>query len=331
MSELCRVLRHLVGAGLTLRDVFRQQAAKGRPAVRPVAGRISAALEQGQSLEEALKNETDLFPPLFIALLKVGERTGMVPEVAAELEKYYARQESLKRKFLARITWPVIQFFLAVLVLTGVIWIMGVLAQRNPGQKPFDPLGLGLLGTEGALIFLGIVFGTLGAGAAVFVIARRKIKGGQVDSFLLGLPAIGPCMRALALARFCLAYSLTSEAGMVVHRALRLSMRATGNTAFVAGSGKAEEAVRAGEEVTRALACTHLFPEEFLHIVAVGEESGQIPESLRKQAEHYDEEAGRRLATLASLTSWATWLLVAIVIILAIFRIAMSYINAIGG
>jgi type IV pilus assembly protein PilC len=327
LAELCRVLRHCVGAGLTLRDVFRQLSARGRPAVRSAAARVSATLEHGQSLEEALKNEADRFPPLFVSLLSVGERTGMLPEVAADLEKYYSRQLRLRKKFLSQITWPVIQFFLAVFVLATLIWVLGFLAKPEPGKEPFDPLGLGLRGGSGALIFLGVVFGTLGGGAAVFVLARQRIAGGKFDAWLLGLPAVGPCLRVLAMGRFCLAFSLTSEAGMVVHRALRLSMRATGNNAFIAASGKAEEAVRSGDEITSALGRTRLFPEEFLHIVAVGEESGSVPEVLRKQAEHYDDEAGRRLKTLANLAGGATWVLVAVLIIIAIFRIFLSYIS----
>ena len=52
--ELCRVLRHYLGAGLTLRDVFRQQAARGDVRLRPVAGRIAAELDEGGALEDAL-------------------------------------------------------------------------------------------------------------------------------------------------------------------------------------------------------------------------------------------------------------------------------------
>jgi type IV pilus assembly protein PilC len=330
LAELSRVLRHCVGAGLTVRDVFRQLSARGRPAVRAAAARISTTLDQGQSLEESLKSQCGLFPPLFVSLLSVGERTGMLPEVATDLEKYYSRQLKLRKKFVSQITWPVIQFFLAVFVLATVIWVMGFLAKPEPGKPPFDPLGLGLRGGEGALLFLGVVFGTLGGCAAVFIVTRRRIKSGAFDAWLLSLPAVGPCLRVLAMARFCLAFSLTSEAGMVVHRALRLSMRATGNNAFLAASGKAEETVRRGDEVMRALAQTRLFPEEFLHIVAVGEESGSLPEVLRKQAEHYDDEAGRRLKTLANLAGAATWVLVAVLIIFAIFRIFLSYLSQIA-
>ncbi len=329
LVELCRVMRHYLSAGLVLVDVFRQQATRGRPGVRAPAGRIAAALEKGDSLEDALKPEAEVFPPLFISLVRVGERTGMLPEVCGELEKFFSRQQKLKRQFIAQITWPVIQFVLAVFVIAGLILIMGWLADRpGHGGKPFDPLGLGLFGGSGALIFLAVVWGTLGGAAALFVWMRRTLRGREgVDAWLLRLPALGPCLRALALSRFCLALGLTMETGMAVNRALRLSLRATGNQAFAAASEKIEAVVKAGDEVTLALGRSGLFPEEFLHILAVGEESGQISEVMRRQAAHYDEESGRRLAVLAGLAGYGVWAMVGIFIIVFIFRIALSYIN----
>src|SRR6266545_87697 len=90
LAELSRLLRHNLGAGLTLLDVFRQQAQRGPAGVRPIAERIRARLAQGDSLQAALADETTVFPPLFLAMASVGEETGHLTEVFEELEKYYA-------------------------------------------------------------------------------------------------------------------------------------------------------------------------------------------------------------------------------------------------
>src|SRR5207248_5336453 len=73
LIELCRALRHNLSAGLTLRDVFRQQARQGPLAVRPVAERMRQVIERGDDLETALNQESKSFPPLFLALASVGE------------------------------------------------------------------------------------------------------------------------------------------------------------------------------------------------------------------------------------------------------------------
>lgn len=328
LIELSRVLRHYLGAGLTLPDVFRQQEKRGPLAVRAPAGRIATVLEEGGSLESALKPEKALFPPLFLSLASVGERTGMLPEIFGELERYFLRQQQLRRAFYSRVAWPIIQFVLSTFVLAGLIFVMGQLTPVTPDGKRFDPLGLGLFGASGALIFLGVIWGSV---AAVFLIywSSSRLLGGKavVDRLLLTLPALGPCLQSLALGRFCLALRLTTEAGISVGKALRLSLRATGNNAFAAAVPTVEETIASGDDVTIALGRTGLFPEEMLRIVHVAEESGTLAEVMRHQGDHYYEESSRRLAVLTSIAGYGVWMLIGLFIIVAIFRIYGSYLN----
>jgi type IV pilus assembly protein PilC len=332
LIELCRALRHQLGAGLTLRDVFRHQAARGAAGVRPLAGRIAEGLARGGDLEGALKREAGAFPPLFLALTSVGEQTGMLPEVFGELEKYYVRQQRLRRQFLAQSAWPLVQFFLAIFVVAGLILILGLLPQsQTPAGKPYDPLGLGLAGPGGALAFLGAVFGVLLALGGLYLLATRALRGrAAVDTFLLGLPAVGPCLRALALARFCVALRLTFETAMPTTRALRLALRATGNHAFMEDSEAIEASVRTGHDLTVSVGQSGRFPQDFQNILAVAEESGRLTEVLREQAEYYHEEAGRRLTVLTTLASYGVWFIVGGLIIFVIFRLFGSYLDLIN-
>lgn len=330
LIEMCRTLRHYLGAGLPLVDAFRHQAKRGTARVRPPAGRIAAALEGGESVEDALQREQPLFPPLFLALVGVGEHTGMLAEVFAELEKYYLRQRKMWRQFAAQSTWPIIQFVLAIFVLAGLIFIMGMIAETRGGQ-PLDPLGLGLAGSSGAIIFLTVVFGFLSGLAAIYWLVTRRLRGATaIETFLLGVPAVGPCLRALALARFCMALRLTTETGMSIADAMRLSLAATGNAAFTARSTQIEADLRRGEDLTSSLTKSGLFPEDFQHMIAVAEESGTLDEVLAHQAAHYQEESGRRLAILTSVAGYAVYGFVALIIIIAIFRIATWYIGLLG-
>jgi type IV pilus assembly protein PilC len=330
LIELCRVLRHCVGAGLMLRDVFRMQARSGPAAGRPVCGRIADALEGGDDLQAALKHEPGVFPPLLVEMVGVAEHTGMLPEVFADLERYYTRQQKLWRTFLSHIFWPVTQLVLGVLVVALMVLILGFIAESRPGTPALDPLGLGLTGKRGALI---ILFGAAGVAASVvgayFVVTRVFRKQSALDRWLLRLWVIGPCMEALALARFCLALKLTSETGMSIGGALKLSLKATGNGAFEGAIGVIVGCVRKGMDLTSALAGSGLFPVQFLHIMEVAEESGLLPDVMRRQADHYDEEAGRRLSALAAASAYAVWLVVGALMVWTIIRIFMMYISKI--
>ncbi len=159
--------------------------------------------------------------------------------------------------------------------------------------------------------------------------ARRVLREGTLDALLLRIPVIGPCVLALAITRFCLALRLTLETAMPIARALRLSFRATGNSAFAAAAETAQQSVKSGDDLTVALTKTRLFPEMFQHVIAVGEESGKVTDVLEQQGEQYAEEAERRLKVLATTAGWAVWGTVAALIIFCIFRIALTYIGMI--
>ena len=327
LIELCRALRHNLSAGLTLRDVFRQQARQGALAVRPVAGRIRQVIERGDDLETALNQEAKHFPPLFLALASVGERSGNLPEVFAALEKYYVMQQRMWRQFISLSIWPAFQFVAAIFTIAGMILIIGVLNPAQRGAFHFDPLGIGT-GPVAALRFLLICFGSIALLIGAYFFVTRVLKHrAAVDRVFLRIPAVGRCLQALALSRFTLSLQLTMDTSIPAWEALDRSLKATGNGAFMAVSENVQEVVRRGETISEALASVHLFPEEFINILATAEESGQIPEMMRHQAEYYEEEASRRLVLLTRSAGFAIWITVACLIIWVIFRMALSYIG----
>jgi type IV pilus assembly protein PilC len=321
LVDLCRVLRHTLGAGLSIVEVFRQQARSGLPSVRPVAERICKDLERGASLEEALKHQEGLFPPLFLAMTTVAEQSGNLPEVLGELEGYYQLQQRLRRQFLTGCIKPAVQYILAVCIIACLIWLLGLIAD-NRGGRPVDPLGVGLVGMNGALIFLFVAAGVPAALGSLYAWARDSGKQRvDVHRFLLGVPALGPCLLALALTRFCLALRLTTEAGMLIADALGLSLKATGNAAFVQRVPQVQDSLRSGNNLTVSLAQVGLFPVEFVQVLAVAEASGQIAEVMSQRSAHYRNEAEHQLTVLTKLAAFAVWLIVAVLIAVAVIRI----------
>ena len=77
-----------------------------------------------------------------------------------------------------------------------------------------------------------------------------------------------------------------------------------------------------------ALKSTRLFPRVFLHTTEVAEESGQLPEVMRRQCVNYQDEVGRRLRTLTQMAAWGVWLMYAIFAIVMIFKLASLYLGA---
>lgn len=323
LIDLCHLLRHNLDAGLTLVRVFEQQSQRGSEAVRPMAGRVAALLKRGESLEKALADEKALLPPLFLALVAVGEQTGNLPEVLEALEAFYRTQLKLRRELISRSTMPALQLIVAILVIAGLIYVLGLIGSMN-NTKPMDPLGIGLTGTSGALIFLTLAFGSIAGLVAAYILAGKMRGRAGIDRFLLRVPAIGPCLYAIALSRFCLALRVTSDTSIPVGDGLRLSLRATDNAAFVSEVEAVRKGVRAGKGVAETLGRTGLLDSDFQTVLYTAEEAGRMSEVMRQQAKYYEEIAGQRLALLMRAAGFAVWASVAILIVIAIVRIYMT-------
>lgn len=323
LIDLCRSMRYSLASGLTLRDVMDLLTTNGPPRIRPVAAQISKELKSGWSLQDAIGKQASVFPPIFLALVTVGEESGNLPEVLAELEKYYKVQQKLRREFIDQISWPLIQLVMAVFVIAALIVILDFVSKLNPGSgAATDPLGFGLTGTEGALKFLGIVFGSAALLITLFFVLKRLLRRRAiVEKVLLRVPAFGPCVRAIAMTRFCVALHLMLETSLSVRKTLRLALVATDNLAFTSGQGAVEAALVRGETITSALSACRVFPSHFLGVVAIAEESGRLPEVLRNQAEEYDEEARRRLSFVNKIFSYGIWLFILGFMAFAVIRI----------
>lgn len=325
----CRTLKHSLGAGLDPVRVFRQLGKSGPYPLRATADNIAAALADGESVGDALEPHRNRFPPLFVEMVIVGEKAGQLEETFRELENYYETTMRVQRNFRSMLIYPLIQYVLAVLIISGFLYIYAVLVTPKSGQTAGV---FGFSGENGALMFLACGFGLLGF---LFFLAKMSADSvkwrARMEGAVLVLPAWGPAMLNFALQRFSLALRMTHEAGLRTERVLGYCFRASANAAFQNRESAAVAVAKQGGEVHEALAaCRAPFPDEFIQSVMVAEESGQISEVMERLSEQYREEGERRLKEAAQYTSYAIYGLVAMMIIFAIFSIANMYVGAIN-
>lgn len=305
----------------------------GDPKCQRVMAEVTQEVRQGNDLSGAFRLHGQYFPDLFLQMTEVAEQTGTLPEVLARLADHYDNLLRLRRNFLTAIAWPVIQLFLAILVIAGLIFILGLIGDstRAQGNQPVDMLGLGLLGASGAITWLTLSFGTIGALiGGYFVMARGFRQQRVADGVLMMIPVVRSCMRDFALARFAWVYSLTQQTGVPVTKSLQAALKATNNGVFMSQIPLVCGLIDTGDELSQALRTTRLFPEEFLHMVEVSETSGTVPEMLERLSPEFEAQAQRSLGALAAALGWVIWMMVAALIIFIVFRIMLKYIGMIN-
>ena len=330
LAVLCKSLATMLHSGVALVKALEIASRKtGDAGCRRKLVAIREEVRQGTEIAQALREQGKYFPELMIDMVAVGEESGSLPEVLDGLADHYENVVRMRRMLIGMITWPAIQLVAAILIVALAIFILGVLSpSAAPGSKPIDVLGLGLVGTAGAIKWLALSFGSIfGVLGGYWLIAKVFRSKRFLDGLLMKIPALGNCMRSFAIARFSWAFALTQQTGMPISRSLELSFRATGNGAFVGAAPLVCGLVLNGEELGAALDQARLFPDEYLSIVNVAETSGTVPEALARLSPQFEDQARRSLAALAVALGFVIWAIVALFIIFIIFSIVMRYIN----
>lgn len=281
-------------------------------------------MRNGSQLNVAMKEHPNYFPPLLVAMTNAGEVTGTLDRTLILLADYYDERVKLYREFVSRITWPMIQLFLAVNILALLIWILGVLTPPGGGEM-LDVLGFGLRGPSGAVTLYAyvILFGLVIAGGIVAF--QKNVAGVQnLIPILYKFPVVGTALQTITLARFCWTLALSLEAGIDPIRGLHMSLDATDSDYYRSAKDDIEKSIRAGTNISEAMQATGVFPEEFITEIGVAELSGTDAEAMHHLAAQYDTRARSAMQTLARIASGLIALLVAIGLIVIILRMIMQ-------
>ena len=328
---LCRRLSTTIEAGIDMRTVWSREADRAHGHLQRHLRTIAEAVNRGETLADALVATDDFFPALFREMVELGEHTGRVDAVLAQLAEHYETQAAMRRTFWAAIIWPLVQLGLAVLIVGFLIWITGVIRDAT-GSQAIDILGFGLVGNRGLAIYATIVGGL---GLLVWLTVRAVRRGlvwtQPIQRVALRLPGIGKPLQTIALARLAWSMHVTVNAGMDIRRALKLSLRSTQNARYIDNIPAIDAEISSGNSIYEAFCRTGNYPIDFLDTLAVGEESGELDESMRHLARQYQQQARAAMAALTILAGWAIWAAIAALIIALIFRVFSFYLGAISG
>jgi type II secretory pathway component PulF len=327
LIHFCRRVATAARAGIDIRRIFEQEASRGSGRQRQVMEEIRLAVAAGGSVTEAMR-DTRYFPPLVVELTAVGEQTGKLDEVYFRLADHYDHILQQWKAFLFGIWWPLLELFIAILVIALVIWLPSQLS--SPGSKPIDMLGLGLVGTRGLAIYFSIVaFISLMVGFVITGFLRNWFGPGPVR-LAMRIPLLGPCFEAMAMSRLTWALAMAHESGMSAQRTVNLSLSACDNIYFSSTAPAIVSEVAAGREFHEAFSAPGVFKDEFLTTLQAAELSGTVTESLLRASKDYEERAQTLLRMLTAAATVAVFCLVGLIIILAIFRMAFWYIGGIN-
>ena len=141
------------------------------------------------------------------------------------------------------------------------------------------------------------------------------------------IPTLGKCLETMSLARMAWTLSATVDAGMDARQSVRVGLRSTQNVLFTEQARFVDRQIASGHELHEAFRAAHVFPQEFIDALEVGEQTGKLDESMQRLSEQYHQQAEVASKALTTVASFAVWGIVALTIIVLIFRVAMFIIG----
>jgi len=306
LSVFARQFATMIDAGLTmLRALTIMSEQVEKPELRSVLRQVKQDLEAGMSLSSACAKRPDVFPALMISMTRAGEAGGFLDVAMRQIADNFEAEVKLRQKIKAAMTYPVVVFILAILMLVGMlVFVVPVFESMFlglGGELPLPTKFLVFLSSTMRFL-LPILIGASVVGVWLWrKFGKTERVRNVVDPLKLKLPVFGDLSAKLALARFARNLSTLLSSGVPVLQSLDIVGETTGSVVISRALKDVRESVSRGETVAGPLAQHAVFPPMVVQMIASGEETGAIDRMLAKIAQFYDEEVEATTEALTAL------------------------------
>jgi type II secretory pathway component PulF len=309
----------------------------GGTALGPVIGRMQVAIKRGASLEEAMARETSTFNPMYLSMIRVAEARGGVPETLKMLSQSLEARQRLIRQARSALIYPTIVLLVAGLVATLLsIFVLPLFAGllKDFSQRMTLPLASrALMGFSQFVQFIGWWLMPLVLIASPFLLIKlyRTPPGKAImDRAVLWMPVFGQLCRKLDTSRFARTMSVLLDAGLDFPSSIDLTADVVVMTPIRHAVRSAKDKVMAGRDLSTTLDATHQFSPDVIAVIATGEETGKLPESLAHLADEYDEQIAVMVKNLGQLVQPLVTILLGVIVLFIILAVILPIIQVIS-
>lgn len=262
--------------------------------IHPILLDLIDRVLQGQSLHRAMSEHPDAFGTVYLGLIKVGETSGHMSEVLAELSSYLSDQAQLKKKLSGALTYPLVlcgvgSLVVGILVTTVIPTIAGVLEEGGQQLPPSTQALMALSDLVRAAAPWAIVLLPCAVFGFRWILKDPKRKR-TWQNWQFAWPMIGPLHRKGQMARFSMTFSIMLRSGVPALEALETLENATQNLALRSAIATVKEGIIGGKDISAEVKSQSIFPPLMSFMISMGEKSGKLDEVLTGVSEHYREE-----------------------------------------
>jgi type II secretory pathway component PulF len=270
-----------------------------------VSKQLRQEVMEGRSLSEAMSRQSMIFSDLYINMVRAGESSGALVDVLRRMAAHYERFAEVQSKFVSAMVYPAIVAFVGVAIaVVFMVKILPTFISIFDGMEMQLPIMTQMLvnlsdflrGYWWLLVLMGISLVILTRRYQASPHGRRNL-----DRWKMRAPVFGNVIRLNLFGQFARTLSTLLENGVPVLTALKITEQIMPNVIVKEAVAKTREAVTDGKTIAQPLAQSRIFPQLMVDLVRIGEETGDVPASLRNLAETYERDLDIALRTLTNL------------------------------
>ncbi len=264
------------------------------PGLSSALSELAADLENGRGLAGSMQRFPNIFPPLFISMVNVGENTGRLDQAFLQIHQYLEIDKETQDQIKSAIRYPM--FVMIALVIAIVIINIFVIPSFSGVFAGFGtelPWATQILiGTSEFMVNYWQLLLVLTGISVVGLKAYLKTEEGRYkwDRLKLKIPLVGTIVERATLARFSRAFAMAFRAGVPITQTLAIVSRAVDNSFLERRILSMRDGLEHGESLTQTAIASNLFTPLVLQMISVGEDTGAVDDMLEEVANFYERE-----------------------------------------
>lgn len=300
-----RQLASMLTSGLTLMQALTIMKNQIRnTAVNEILQGIISSVEDGASFSSSLEKYPHFFSPIYVALIRVAESSGLLDKVLLRLSDNLEKQQKLESTIRGALIYPLI----IIIMMIGVVVIMMVVA--IPQLTSFyNTMGVTLPFSTMLIVNISNLFvkfwWIVSIGLFLTVFFYRKWYSQEygrriVDRFILNIPFVGKLISESLMVEFSRTLGILVGAGSMVVDSLQRSADVVDNVIYRSEILLIAKRVEKGISIGDALEAGSIFPPILVQMVKIGEQTGKLDESLTRVAEYFEREVEEAVKALTT-------------------------------
>lgn len=337
-SIFCRQFVSIISAGVSIinaLEMMRDQTENRT--LKKALGEVYEDVSKGESMAGAMKKHSKVFPSMLCNMVEAGEASGSMEVAFERMAVQFEKENKLKQSVKKAMIYPIVLLVVMVGVLfLMMIWVipnfMGMFAELDTELPPITQAVVNM--SDFVIAKWWLILLVVAAAIALFKTYAASPSGKFVlGGIALKIPVFGKLQTKSECARLGRTLCTLLGAGVPMMDAIEITGRSMENVHYKKAMMDAKDQVMRGMALSRPLKTCGLFPPMVVHMVSIGEETGNIETMLENVANYYEDDvqvATEQVMALMEPMIIVVMALVVGVLIMAIMQPMLTLYESIG-